>query len=139
MALSMLTCPSRVENLAHVTDFVEQNADQCGIEQKKKFGLLVALEEAYVNVCHYAYPDTVGDVELACGCEAGDFVVEIADSGIAFDVLSLPDPDTDADIMDREIGGLGVYFIRKLTDAVCYRRENGRNILRMALHTSQTA
>ena len=69
----------------------------------------------------------------------GSFVVEIADSGIPFDVLSLPDPDTTAGIMDREIGGLGVYFIRKMTDEVSYRREEGRNILRVVLHTDKDA
>ena len=68
-----------------------------------------------------------------------DFVVEIADSGIPFDILSLPDPDTTAEIMDREIGGLGVYFIRKMTDEVSYRRLDGRNILRVVLHTQKDA
>ena len=59
--------------------------------------------------------------------------MEITDQGMPFDVLSLPDPDTTPDIMERKIGGLGVYFIRKLTDEVSYRREDGRNILRLLL------
>ena len=52
-----------------------------------------------------------------------------------FNVLSLPDPNTTADIMEREIGGLGVYLIRRLTDDASYQRKDGRNILRMVLHT----
>jgi serine/threonine-protein kinase RsbW len=128
---------ARVENLAVFIEFVEGCADRCGLDSKRKFGLLVALEEAFVNVCHYAYPDGEGDAELVCGCDGEDFVVEIADNGIPFDVLSLPDPDTTADIMDRDIGGLGVYFIRKMTDEVSYRREGGRNILRLVLHFKQ--
>ena len=123
-----------LENLNQVIEFVEETADRFELVTKKKFGLLVAVEEAFVNVCHYAYPDAVGDVSIACGIDNGAFVVEIADSGAAFDVLSLPDPDTTADIMDRQIGGLGVYFIRSLTDQVSYRREDGQNILRMVLH-----
>jgi serine/threonine-protein kinase RsbW len=130
---------ANLENLDAMVGFVEGCADRCGLDPKRKFGLLVAIEEAFVNVCHYAYPAGEGDVQLFCGCRGGNFVVEIADSGIPFDILSLPDPDTTADIMDREIGGLGVYFIRKMTDEVSYRRTDGRNILRVVLHTKKDA
>jgi serine/threonine-protein kinase RsbW len=130
---------ANLENLDAMVGFVEEYADRCGLDPKRKFGLLVAIEEAFVNVCHYAYPGGGGDVELVCGCDGGSFVVEIADSGIPFDILSLPDPDTTADIMDREIGGLGVYFIRKMTDEVSYRRAEGRNILHIILRAKKDA
>ena len=133
MKLDKLLCAARVENLAEVTEFVEECADRFGLETKKKFGLLVAVEEAFVNICSYAYPDDEGEAELSCGADGDEFVLEIADKGSPFDVLSLPDPDTTPDIMDRDIGGLGVYFIRRMTDDVSYRRENGRNILRLVL------
>jgi anti-sigma regulatory factor (Ser/Thr protein kinase) len=129
-----IQCVAKVENLNQVTDFVEECADRFGLETKKKFGLLVAVEEAFVNICSYAYPDGEGEAEVCCRADGEAFVLEIADKGSPFDVLSLPDPDTTLDIMDREIGGLGVYFIRRLTDDVSYRRENGRNILRLGLY-----
>lgn len=137
MKFDTIICVAKVEHLAEVTEFVEECADRFGLDAKKKFGLLVAVEEAFVNICSYAYPDGEGEAECSCGTDGDTFVLEIADKGKAFDVLSLPDPDTTLDIMDREIGGLGVYFIRKLTDDVSYRRENGRNVLRMALQRSQ--
>ncbi len=118
-----------------VVSFVEERADNSALEAKKKFGLLIAVEEAFVNVCHYAYPQTHGDVTISIGTEKGQFIVEISDSGAPFDLLSLPEPDTDSDIMEREIGGLGVHFIRTLTDQTSYCRENGKNVLRMALRT----
>jgi anti-sigma regulatory factor (Ser/Thr protein kinase) len=128
-----MQCTATIENLHLVTDFIEECADRFGLETSKKFGLLVAVEEAFVNICSYAYPDAEGETEVFCATEGDAFVFEVADSGSPFDILSLPEPDTTLDIMDREIGGLGVYFIRRLTDDVSYRRENGRNILRMAL------
>lgn len=130
-------CAAHVENLPLLSEFVEQRADRFGLETKKKIGLLVALEEAFVNVCSYAYPAGEGEVELACGAQDDAFVLEIADKGRPFDVLSLPDPDTGLGIMEREIGGLGVYFIRSLTDDVSYRRENGQNILRLVLRRAE--
>jgi anti-sigma regulatory factor (Ser/Thr protein kinase) len=124
---------AKLENLDTIVGFVEEYADSCGLASKRKFGLLVAIEEAFVNICHYAYPVGAGDVKLTCSCDEEDFAVEIADSGIPFDVLSAPEPDTAAGITDRAIGGLGVHFIRKMTDEVSYRREAGRNILRLVL------
>ena len=139
MEADTLIRAANLEYLEEVTGFVEGCAERCGLDPKRVFGLLVAIEEAFVNVCHYAYPGGEGDVELVCGCEGNNFAVEIADGGIPFDVLSLPDPDTTAAIMDREIGGLGVYFIRKMTDEASYRRLDGRNILRVVLHTDKSA
>ncbi len=133
MKYDNIKCTAIIENLALVTEFVEECADRFGLDAKKKFGLLVAVEEAFVNICNYAYPNGEGEIELSCGADGDAFVLEIEDKGSPFDVLSLPDPNTTLDIMDREIGGLGVYFIRRLTDDVSYRRENGQNILRMVL------
>ncbi len=133
MVSDKIQCGATVENLHLVTGFVEACADRSALETKKKFGLLVAVEEAFVNICTYAYPGGEGEVELACGGDSDTFVLEIADNGSPFDVLSLPAPDTALDIMEREIGGLGVCLIRKLTDDASYRRENGRNILRLVL------
>lgn len=139
METKTIHCRAIVGNLAAVTEFVEECADRFGLDTKKKFGLLIAVEEAFVNICSYAYPDGEGEAEFSCGVDGTALVLEIADNGSPFDVLSLPDPDTTLDIMERGIGGLGVYFIRKLMDDVSYRRENGRNILRLALQLTEGA
>lgn len=131
MEFDRIECTATVENLAALTEFVEAAAERCGLEARKSFGVLVALEEAFVNICSHAYSDGPGPVEVACGADGEAFVLEISDNGTAFDLLSLPEPDTTSDILDRQIGGLGVHFIRTLSDSVSYRREKGRNILRM--------
>lgn len=123
---------AKLENLTGANEFVEECADRIGLAATKKFGLQLALEEAFVNICSYAYPDENGEVEISCGSDGGVFVLEIADKGSPFDVLSLPEPDTTSDIMDRPVGGLGIHFIRSLSDGVSYRRESERNVLRMA-------
>lgn len=133
MPAEKLTVAAIVENLDRAIAFIEDRAELFGLETKKKFGLLIAVEEAFVNVCHYAYPESGGEVSLVCHTENTDFVVEIIDRGGAFDLLSLPAPDITAGIMDRQVGGLGVHFIRNLTDDVSYRREDGRNIVRMTM------
>ena len=120
-----------VENLPEVSAFVEECADRFDLDDRKKFGLLLALEEAFVNICSHAYPDGAGEAGITCTGDGDDFVLEIADRGTAFDVLSLPDPDITLDVVDRQVGGLGIHFIRTLTDSVSYHREKDQNILRM--------
>jgi serine/threonine-protein kinase RsbW len=126
---------AQVENLPGVTSFVEACADRRGLRSQAKFGLLLALEEAFVNICHYAYPPEqsgAGAAEITCETDGDVFVLEIADHGRPFDVLSLAEPDITADLMHRTVGGLGVHFIRTVSNSVSYRREDDRNVLRMA-------
>lgn len=133
MEFTTATFDARVELLDDVTSFIEERSDLFGLDIKRKMGLLVAIEEAFVNVCNHAYPKGSGQVKFSCGWESDLFVVEIADSGKPFDMLSLPEPDTTSDIMEREVGGLGVYFIRKFCDEIYYRRENENNIVRLVV------
>lgn len=125
------TFPARLEQLASATAFIEGQAAQAGLPPERTPGLLVSLEEAFVNICHYAYPKGDGTVTITCETIDHRLVIEIVDQGVPFDLLSLPEPDITQDLMEREIGGLGVHFIRTFSDQVSYRREAGQNILRL--------
>ncbi len=120
-----------LENLDAALQFVDGQAEAAGLELGKINKLSLVIEEAFVNVCSYAYPQGTGFVELDCIDEQSSFVMEISDTGEPFDILSLPNPDTSLDIEEREIGGLGIFFIRQFTDEVHYRRDGNRNVLRM--------
>lgn len=50
------------------------------------------------------------------------------DDGVAFDPTQSQEPDLDASLEDREIGGLGIVLIRNMTDTQTYRRVGGRNV-----------
>lgn len=133
MMRKCLCLKAELGNLDQATDFVARCAEEVGVAAGRQVGLSVALEEAFVNVCNYAYPDAPGDIELLCSFVGNDFVLEISDQGVPFDLLSLAEPDTTAAIEDREIGGLGIFLLRKFTDEVSYRRENGCNKLTLLL------
>ena len=59
------------------------------------------------------------------------FLLEIVDDGIEFDPLKLPEPDLESSVEDRKIGGLGIYFVRKMMHDVKYKRVKEKNILLM--------
>ena len=130
-ALISLKLPARLENLEPWMRAVSDCARGLGFDQKRISEMELAIEEALVNISSYSYPEGQGDAEIICKAEGHDFVVEIIDSGIPFDMTELPDPDTAADISERRIGGLGILFIRKMTNEVHYHREGDRNILNL--------
>lgn len=52
---------------------------------------------------------------------------EIIDTGPPFDPRQIPDPDIEAALHDRPIGGLGLYLIRKLSSTFEYSHRDGQN------------
>lgn len=130
--------PARIEELGAANAYVEVCAVEAGLDARTRFGLQLALEEAFVNVCRYGYPDGPGDVAITCETDGPRFVLEVADWGPPFDVLALPEPDLTLGIDERPIGGLGVHLIRSLANSATYQRDQGRNVLRMAFQAQPT-
>lgn len=126
-----LTVAAKVENLPRVLDSLDQAAEAAGMAVGRRTRMMIALEEAFVNICRYAYSAGEGVVRLHWGAEAGGFVVEVIDWGKPFDLLSLPEPNLDTGLAERKIGGLGVFCMRNLADQVSCRRQDNRNILRL--------
>ena len=125
--------PARDEHVGEVLAFVAAEAELAGLPADKATHLELAVEEAVVNVCHYAFPAGDGELVVSVTGDGGAVTVELQDAGVAFDPLALDAPDTTLPIEQRQIGGLGVHLIRKLMDEVSYRREGGRNVLKMVI------
>jgi anti-sigma regulatory factor (Ser/Thr protein kinase) len=131
MSQRSLRLEARIENLEAMLAFVAESAGKLGWLGERLPNIELAVEEAAVNVCNHAYPEGEGFIELSAGGSRDSFMVVINDAGIPFDILAAPEPDLTADITEREIGGLGCFLIRSLTDRVSYRREGERNILQL--------
>ncbi|NTU97798.1 MAG: ATP-binding protein [Chlorobiaceae bacterium] len=128
---SDIRIPAEPENLARLTAFLGACADASGCDASLKNNVLLSAEEAFINICSYAYSAERGDVSVSCGLRDGQLVVEMTDEGVPFDPLSAPVPDISPGLDERTPGGLGIHFIKKLTEGcISYRRENRRNILR---------
>jgi len=132
-----LCIKAELSKLDQATDFVSGCAEELGVAPARIMGLTVALEEAFVNICNYAYPEKSGDVELTCSVAGEYFALEISDHGVPFDLLSLAEPDTSASIEDRDVGGLGILLLRKFTDDVSYCREKDCNKLTIRIHLNK--
>ena len=100
---------------------------------KIQTAICVAIEEVFVNISHYAYPKSVGDMTLHIGFneKSRTITFRMTDKGVPFDPLKSPDPDITLSAEEREIGGLGIFIAKKTMDSICYAYENEENILTM--------
>ena len=82
-----------------------------------------------VKFCKEKAPELAIDGDL--------LTLDFRDEGAPFDPLSTEPPDLEADIMDRPIGGLGLYLIRQIAEETHYRRVDDANLLRVTLRIPQ--
>lgn len=126
----LISFPAQLDYFKESQTAVSQFAREQGFSPARISEIELAVEEALINIVHYAYKGMDGEVTLECKLtpEKG-MVIEISDTGIPFNPLTKEDPDITLSVSERTIGGLGVYLIKQLMDEVHYRREGDKNIL----------
>lgn len=125
------TLKAELASLGTITEFVNRFMDNCGYDKKFQTQIDIAVEEIYVNICSYAYPDGPGDVTADIAAEGGRLILTFADSGFAYNPLEKEDPDITLSAQEREIGGLGIFMVKQIMDEVTYRRADGKNVLKL--------
>lgn len=118
------------KNLDSIMEFVQDNLEKCSCPPREQQQICMAVEELFVNIVNYAYPDEIGLAIIKVE-EIRDHELEIVlrDNGKQFDPLELEDPDVTLDPEKRRIGGLGIYLVKKTMDEVTYHFENNQNVL----------
>lgn len=128
--MTKIRLAAKQENLEKFLDFISNAAEQNDFSPDAVMRITLSIEEVLVNILNYAYPECDGEVEICCRKENDKkLILEILDNGIPFDPLSLHKPDLTANLSERKVGGLGVFFMRKMAEDVRYRREGDANIL----------
>lgn len=125
--------PAELKHLEALQEFITGCATAFGLDRKRTGLLCVALEEIFVNICHYAYPQGPGPVEVSCRSAGGRLLISIVDEGQPFDVAMVAAPDLEADVDARKIGGLGWFLVRQVVDELHCYREHERNFVCLAL------
>ena len=130
-----LEVENRLESLSVISDFISKAMRQVGAKDESVAEVQLAVDEACSNVILYAYSGQKGIVKLVLELAGDDLIVTIKDRGKPFDPTSVPPPDLEADLDERRIGGLGMYFMRKVMDEVSYSFDAGDgNKLTMRKH-----
>ena len=131
-----LTIDATVENIERVTSFVDEQLEALDCPLKAQMQIDIAIDELFGNIAHYAYNPEVGPATVRVDVlqEPLSVVVTFIDSGVAYDPLAKEDPDVALSAEEREIGGLGIYMVKKSMDEISYEYKDGQNILRIMKH-----
>lgn len=128
-----LTLDATIDNVSKVMGFVDEQMEQLGCSMKAQRQVDVAVEELFSNIAFYAYHPETGSVTVRVETAENPPAVEITfiDNGTRYDPLAKEDPDVTLSAEEREIGGLGIYIVKKTMDDVSYEYKDGQNILRI--------
>lgn len=126
-----LNIEAKIENLAAVTQFVDEQLESLNCPMKAQMQIDIAIDELFSNIAYYAYnpaevPVTVR-VEVAESPMA--VIITFIDHGVPYDPLKKEDPDVTLSAKERSIGGLGIYMVKKSMDEISYTHHEGQNIL----------
>lgn len=129
--MEKFTIDAKLENLPAVTEFVIDALESRDCSMKVTMQMELVIEEIFVNVASYAYKNDVGEVTICRKFDEEPRAIELTfiDSGTLYNPLEHKDPDTSLGAEEREIGGLGIFLVKKNVDEISYKREDGQNIL----------
>jgi anti-sigma regulatory factor (Ser/Thr protein kinase) len=125
-----LTLPNDIETIPQLNEFIDNIAEEAGLDMSFTMSLNLALEEAVVNVMTYAYPEgTAGMVDIDIKTNGEQLTCVLSDSGTPFDPTQTPDADTTLSAEERPIGGLGIFLVRQIMDDISYQYVDNKNVL----------
>lgn len=130
---------NRLDELDRLHAFVAQFSSTSGLSTEIAFALTLAIEELVTNVILHGYEDAAEHAILvSLSLEAGTVVVALEDDGRSFDPTQTLAVDLSLDPQQREIGGLGLHFVRRTMDEMTYHRSGNRNHLLMKKRIGET-
>lgn len=132
---SLIEVPAQIDYLTVVNDFLHAELDRRLCPHRVQNRLDIAVEELFVNVCRYAYPDATDEnpgtvrIQRTYSSEPPSIVVDLIDRGIPYNPLEKPDAVTPDNIEDIPIGGLGILMAKRCVDEMRYEWSDGCNVV----------
>ncbi len=129
--MKQLKVTANISELDQVLSFADTILEGMECPMKVQMQIDIAIEEIFVNIAHYAYPDGEGEavIEVETDENANSVKITFIDQGTPYDPLQNNDPDITLSADDRPIGGLGIFMVKKSMDEVSYEYKDGKNQL----------
>jgi len=125
-----LRLSNSIDELQAVNNELEQFGESQDLAPDLMFNLNLVLEEVLTNIIFYGYDDSATHViELNINLKSEIIEIEIIDDGKPFNPLERPDPNVNKSLDERQIGGLGIFLVKKIMDKAEYFRRENKNIL----------
>ena len=116
--------------MAAVSDFSQQLTAKLDVLPKVAGKVSIAIDEIASNIVNYSGAKTA---EISYSIEADCLNLTFTDDGIPYNPLETAAPDLTLSAEERQIGGLGIFMVKKMTERMEYRYEDGKNVLLLVL------
>ena len=122
-----------IDNIPAVTAFVEKKLEALNCPFKIQNQIAIAIDELFSNIAKYAYKNRKGKVTIKVEeiKDPHSVVITFIDDGPEYNPLAKDDPDVTLSAEDREIGGLGIFLVKKTMSEMIYNRLHNKNILKI--------
>jgi serine/threonine-protein kinase RsbW len=121
---SEITRPAQLENLPVIRNFVERLCQQARLPAPLIYDLVLAVDEICTNVVTHGYKDLPpGPITVKLQIDSDHVQVDVGDRGRSFNPQDAPAPDLGKDWKERRIGGLGLFLVGQVADAVSYETD----------------
>lgn len=124
--LKSIQIKPEIEQMEKVISFVEKTLEAYDVPMKVTTQFDIAVDEVFSNIVNYS---GASDVTVECQVDADRITLRFEDNGFPYDPTLKQDPDTSLSAEEREIGGLGIYMVKKSMDSVSYEYKNSLNML----------
>ena len=113
-----------LENVPRAIECVTEWARKAGFDERALYKIQLAVDEACANVVDHAYTGAEpGDIEVCCRLDDRLLTIQVRDWGKGFDLGGVKDPDLEAPLEERSLGGLGLFLVRQVMDEVQFRSD----------------
>lgn len=131
--MNEMTVEATPENIQVITAFVDEQLEKYDCPMKAQAQIDIAIDELFGNIVRYAYHPEIGSatVQVEVTKEPLAVVITFIDQGKPYDPLAKEDPNVTLSAEEREIGGLGIYIVKKSMSDITYEYKEGRNILKI--------
>lgn len=123
-----ITVHTDLENLDKVTAFVEAALESYNPSMKAQMQLNVAIDELFSNIVHYS-KSADATIQVEVQNDPKQVKLTFIDSGVPYNPLIKADPDITLSAEERQIGGLGIFLVKKTMDGMEYQRADNKNQL----------
>jgi len=117
---------AQIEKIGEVLDFFAPMIEHLPPKIKSYIGIMI--DEIVSNIIYFGYDENHGLITVSMNVNS-EITLEFEDDGMHFNPLEVSDPDVDIPTEERDPGGLGIFLVKKLSDAVYYQRKNQKNYL----------
>jgi len=132
--LKELVVEAIVENMNKVIDFVNEELELYDLDIEIQSQINIIIDEIFSNIAYYAYTTTKGTVTIQVELEQDikrAINIKFIDNGKPYNMLLAETPDVTLSVEAREIGGLGIFLVKQMSDEIYYEYKDGCNILKV--------